>query len=139
MKKSITILFVVICMLFTACGTNTEQEDVAKGTASISIYAEHEDRYILEETEFTFSDGDSVFDLLQKATREKKIHMESSGTGEDGYVEGIDNIYTFDAGEMSGWLFYINGEEPQEGAGKIKLKDGDKTEWVFVKDWSKKE
>ena len=126
-------------MFFTACGTNTKNEETPKGVASVSIYAEHEERYILEETEFEFEDGDTVFDLLKTATRENKIHMEFSGSGKDAYVEGIDNIYAFDAGETSGWLFYINDEEPQEGAARIELEDGDKTEWIFVKDWNAKE
>ncbi len=39
-----------------------------------------EDGIILPATEVTFSDGESVYDVLQRVCKENKIHMESSFT-----------------------------------------------------------
>lgn len=29
------------------------------------------------------------------------------------YIEGINNLYEFDCGELSGWMYKVNGLVPQ--------------------------
>ena len=60
-----------------------------------------EDGIILPATEVTFSDGESVYDVLQRVCKANKIHMESSFTPvyNSAYIEGIHNLYEFDVGE----------------------------------------
>ena len=70
-------------------------------------------------------DGDTVFDVLVKATRKKGIHMEYTGSGTSAYIEGIDNLYEFDAGDESGWRYTVNGKNVNYGCGTYKVKDND--------------
>ena len=37
---------------------------------------------------------------------------------------------------MSGWLFSVNGDVPNYGASKVKLKDGDVIRWFFTVDYA---
>ena len=95
-----------------------------------------EDGIILPATEVTFSDGESVYDVLQRVCKENKIHMESSFTPvyNSAYIEGIGNLYQFDCGELSGWMYSVNGTYPNYGCSKYTLQDGDVVRWVYTCD-----
>lgn len=83
-----------------------------------------------------FSEGETVFDLLKRVTAANKIHMEfsSSPVYHTAYVEGINNIYEFDCGELSGWEYRVNGSNPGYGCSQYTLKNGDAVEWVYTCD-----
>ena len=48
------------------------------------------------------------------------------------YIAGINYLYEFDFGELSGWTYRVNGEVPSVGCDKYELKDGDKVEWIYT-------
>ena len=64
-----------------------------------------EDGVIFARTSVTFYEGESVFNVLQRERKKAKIHMEFSNTPmyNSAYIEGINNLYEFDCGELSGW------------------------------------
>ena len=47
------------------------------------------------------------------------------------YVQGINHIYEFSCGELSGWLYSVNGEFGNVSAADYKLKDGDSVKWQY--------
>ena len=91
---------------------------------------------ILARTTVTFYEGESVFDVLQRVCREYGIHMEASWTPiyNSAYVEGIHNLYEFDCGALSGWMYKVNGWYPNYGSSRYQLKDGDVVEWRYTCD-----
>ena len=91
---------------------------------------------ILKKTKVTFYEGESVFDVLQRVCKEKGIHMEASWTPiyNSAYVEGIHNLYEFDCGALSGWMYKVNGWYPNYGCSRYQLKDGDTVQWRFTCD-----
>ncbi len=91
---------------------------------------------ILSKTTVSFYEGESVFDVLQRLCREKGIHMESAWTPiyNSAYIEGIHNLYEFDCGSLSGWMYRVNGWYPNYGCSRYQLKDGDKVEWRYTCD-----
>ncbi len=95
-----------------------------------------QDGWLLEPTEVSFAEGESVFDLLQRTCREEDIHMEFSITPMLGsaYVEGIGNLYEFDCGDLSGWVYAVNGVSPNTSASDCLLRDGDAVEWRYTCD-----
>ena len=94
------------------------------------------DGVILSSTIVSFSEGESVFDVLQRICKDNKIHMESSWTPmyNSAYVEGIANLYEFDVGSLSGWMYKVNGWFPNYGCSRYQLKDGDTVCWVYTCD-----
>ena len=94
---------------------------------------------ILAPIKVTFYEGESVFDVLQRVCKEKKIHLESSWTPmyNSAYIEGIYNLYEFDCGELSGWMYRVNGWYPNYGCSRYQLKDGDVVEWRYTCDLGK--
>jgi hypothetical protein len=91
---------------------------------------------ILAKTTVTFYEGESVFDVLQRVCTENKIHMEASWTPmyNSAYIEGIHNLYEFDCGALSGWMYKVNGWYPNYGCSRYQLQDGDVVEWRFTCD-----
>ena len=85
---------------------------------------------ILAKTTVTFYEGESVFDVLQRICKEYGIHMEAEWTPiyNSAYVEGIHNLYEFDCGALSGWMYKVNGWYPNYGCSRYQLKDGDVVE-----------
>lgn len=94
------------------------------------------DGVILAETQASFQEGETVFDLLQRLTRQEGIHMEASFTPgyNSSYVEGIGNLYEFDCGQQSGWLYRVNGSSPGYSSSQYVLSDGDQVEWLYTCD-----
>ena len=94
------------------------------------------DGIILAETEYVLREGDTVFDILVRATKTHRLMLEHSGSAELGtvYVEGIGGIYELDFGGLSGWTYLVGGERVQKSASACKLSDGDKIEWVYTID-----
>lgn len=95
-----------------------------------------EDGIIFPPTEVIFYEGESVFNLLQREMKKNKIHMEFRNTPiyNSAYIRGIHNLYEFDVGELSGWMYKVNGWFPNYGASRYQLKDGDVVEWVYTCD-----
>lgn len=93
-----------------------------------------EDGVIFPATEVTFYEGENVFNVLQREMKKAKIHMEFSDTPmyNSAYIEGINNLYEFDCGEQSGWMYSVNGWFPNYGCSRYQLKDGDMVEWVYT-------
>jgi len=91
---------------------------------------------ILAATTVTFYEGESVFDVLQRLCKEKGIHLESSWTPiyNSAYIEGIHNLYEFDCGALSGWMYRVNGWYPNYGCSRYQLQDGDVVEWRYTCD-----
>ena len=46
----------------------------------------------------------------------------------------IANLYEFDVGELSGWMYKVNGWFPNYGCSRYLLADGDNVEWVYTCD-----
>lgn len=89
---------------------------------------------ILAATRVAIKQGDTVYDVLLRATQQHGIQMEKRGTGALLYVEGINNLYEFDRGPESGWMYRVNGVFPNKSAGVYDVKSGDRIEWLYTRD-----
>jgi len=90
-----------------------------------------EDGIILDTTEFAIDSDDTVYDILTEAARKYTLHLESTGGDGMKYMSGINYIYELDFGDLSGWVYYVNGERPSVGCDAYTLKDGDVIEWHY--------
>ncbi len=96
------------------------------------------DGVILEKTEYVLRPNDTVFDLLKRATQHEKIHMEFQGANENAfksaYIQGINHLYEFSCGHLSGWMYAVNQEFPDYGVSQYQLEDGDEIEFMYTCD-----
>lgn len=95
-----------------------------------------EDGWILKPMTVTFAENESVFNVLQRTLKEQGIHMEFEYTPayHTAYIEGINNLYEFDVGEHSGWMYSVNGWFPNYGCSRYQLQNGDVVEWKYTCD-----
>ena len=84
----------------------------------------------------SFNEGESVFDVLARVCREQHLHMEYTNTPiyNSAYIEGIGNLYEFDCGAGSGWMYRVNGWFPNYGSSRYAVRDGDVIEWLYTCD-----
>ena len=94
------------------------------------------DGYIIYPSVVEYSPGETVYDLLYRICRDNGIHMESRWTPAYGsyYVEGINQLYEFDCGDLSGWMYSVNGWFPNYGSSSYTISDGDIIEWRYTCD-----
>ena len=113
-----------VCTLTILCDTLYAHPEMCDA----ALYAIlPENGVILDTVEIPISDGTTVFDVLSEACRSGNIHMEHSTSPvyNTVYIEGIANVYEFDGGPLSGWMYSVNGEYPNFGASFYRLQDGD--------------
>lgn len=97
------------------------------------------DGTILPVTEVEVEKGTTVYDVLDKVCRDEGIHLEATYTPSYGadYIEGINYLYEFDAGEQSGWMYTVNGVFPNYGCSEYVLEEGDAIVWAYTCDMGK--
>jgi len=140
-----------------AARTPVEPENMARGDGSFyvtlsvrvdtllhNMHLLHRDKHELvpENGVIFFSanvrayEGESVFNVLQREMRRHGIHMSSRFTPvfNSAYVEAINNIYEFDGGPLSGWMYRVNGWFPNFGSSRYLLQPGDVIEWKYTVD-----
>ena len=121
------------CTLSVRCDTLLANMDALDAEKHELVPA---DGVILPATTVTVYEGESVFHVLQREMRRNQIHMEFVNTPiyNSAYIEGIHNLYEFDGGNLSGWMYKVNGWFPNYGCSRYVLKPGDVVEWVYTCD-----
>lgn len=123
--KKNTVTFTIRCDTAVANGMHKESQWAGIVPASGCI---------LPVITMEFEDGETVFDLLCRVRDTYKLQMEYSGTNGGQYIEGINNLYEFDGGRWSGWMYCVNGWYPNYGCGQYTVQSGDVIEWNYTCD-----
>lgn len=91
---------------------------------------------ILEKTTVKISSTETAYSILQKVCKAAGIHLDAeySSAFSTEYVQGIGELYEKEAGDMSGWLYTVNGKLPNIGASRYQISPGDTVEWVYTCD-----
>ena len=122
-----------VCTISISCATILDHMDWLNPE---KVELVPEDGVILAPVTVTFYEGESVFNVLQRTCRQNGIHMEFENTPmyNSAYIEGIHNLYEFDCGELSGWMYSVNGWFPNYGCSRYALQAGDVIRWVYTCD-----
>lgn len=91
------------------------------------------DGIILDKYEVVIDKGQTAYDQIISAVRKNSIHIDATG----GYIAGIAHIYEMDFGDLSGWMFRINGSFSDAVSGEKVLSEGDYVEWLYTTDLGK--
>ena len=121
------------CTLEIRCDTLLENLDkLTDGKAALVP----EDGTLLPVTEVEFTGGNSVFDVFRQTLKNEKIHFEyvDASAYDSIYIEGIGNLYEFDCGSQSGWMYSVNGVYPGLGCSGYTLADGDVIVFSYTMD-----
>jgi hypothetical protein len=78
---------------------------------------------ILSRQQVSYTAGESVFDVLMRATGSgKKIRVDYTMALGTEYIQQIGTIREKDFGTQSGWTYWVNGKMPAVGCSGYKLK-----------------
>lgn len=75
----------------------------------------------ISKTKITLDKDSCVADAIKKALSINGITY----TKEDNYISKVNGLSAFDNGNMSGWMYMINGKYSTKGIDEQKLSDGD--------------
>ena len=77
-------------------------------------------------------EGATVYDALVATGAD--VNASDSDYGM--YVQGINGLAGGDFGDMSGWMFEVNGEMAEVGCSQYELEDGDVVAWTYVTEFT---
>ena len=84
------------------------------------------DGVVIAECTLSLPEGSSAFDALITAARQQQVRVDYTGSSCGTYVRSIGYISEFGFGELSGWMYRVNGE--------FTLHEGDVVEFVYTCD-----
>lgn len=118
------------CTFVIECKTILDNKDKLK--KGLEKYVP-DDAVIFNKT-VGFDSGESVYDILRRICDENSIQMEASYTPafSSYYVEGINNLYEFDCGQGSGWMYSVNGVFPNYGCSSYKPASNDEIAFRYT-------
>lgn len=121
------------CTFSISCATVLDNMDILDKSKKEII---PDDGWILKPVTVTFNEGESVFDVLKQVCKDNKVQLEFSFTPiyNSAYIEGINNLYEFDCGSLSGWMYEVNDWFPNYGCSRYEVKNGDVIEWQYTCD-----
>ena len=121
------------CSFSISCATVLDNMDILDKSKKEII---PDDGWILKPVTVNFNEGESVFDVLKQVCRDNKIQLEFSFTPiyNSAYIEGINNLYEFYCGSLSGWMYEVNDWFPNYGCSRYEVKNGDVIEWQYTCD-----
>lgn len=124
MKKFVSNLFALAALLIlTACGQAKTADNAASSASSsasgptVELVVTKPDGSKSETV--TFEEGDSVLEILDAA-----YDIEET----NGFITAIDGLKQ-DESKKTYWMYKVNGEVADKGAGELEPKAGDKIEF----------
>lgn len=93
-----------------------------------------EDGVIIARCEVSLPEGATAFDALTAAARKQRVRVDYTGSAYGTYVRGIGYVTEFGFGELSGWMYTVNGEFPDVSVSDRVLGSGDVVEFRYTCD-----
>ena len=124
LKSTISVKFTLL-----GCWEHGEAGDVH------TLAAGNLNTWIKQKT-YKVSAGATVQTVFEKALGEVGMTWENPT---DNYVESIDGIGEFTNGNLSGWMYTLNGTHPNLGVNQQKVKNGDVIVFHYTDDYTREE
>ena len=93
-----------------------------------------EDGVIIARCEVSLPEGATAFDALTAAARKQRVRVDYTGSAYGTYVRGIGYVTEFGFGELSGWMYSVNGKFPDVSVSDRVLESGDMVEFRYTCD-----
>ena len=87
---------------------------------------------ILKKTKVSVPKGSAVIDVVEKALIDNSL----SYTYEGGYISEVNGLCEFDNGELSGWMFSVDGKYPTKSIEDYVVSSGDDIVLHYTDDYT---
>lgn len=120
-----------VCTITIVCDTILDNLDNLEEEKAPYV---PKDAVILPKTQVSFTEGDTVFEVLQKVCAAAELQIEYSWTPmyNSYYIEGINHLYEFDCGPESGWMYKVDEWFPNYGCSSYNLQNGQDIVWCYT-------
>ena len=122
-------LTVAACGGAPAADSAQEQQATIEVTVEIDATAGEGEKTT---SEVELPEGATAYDALVAAADDVNASDSEYGM----YVQGINGLAGGDFGDMSGWMFEVNGEMAEGAASELELADGDVVTWLYVTEFT---
>ena len=112
-----------------AADTGQEQQATIEVTVEIDATAGEGEKTTAE---VELPEGATAYDALVAAADDVNASDSEYGM----YVQGINGLAGGDFGDMSGWMFEVNGEMAEVGCSEYELAAGDVVTWLYVTEFT---
>lgn len=121
----------ITCNVSIDCTSVRDKLDLLKPSVRKHIPASG---IILKESKIKVKKSSNAYDVLVTACKLNKIayDAEYSKVYSSTYVKGIGYLYEKMAGDMSGWLYLVNGKTANVGASRYTVNEGDTVSWTYT-------
>lgn len=133
----------ITCTIEISCASIHNNLDMLEASKAPFV---PDDGIILNKTTVHVEQGASVFDVLKKVCAENRCSNNCQYCRANGiqleyrftpmynsyYIEGIHQLYEFDCGDNSGWMYSVNGVFPNKGCSQYKVKSGDTIRFLYT-------
>lgn len=148
-KKFWIVLAIILCVIILAVGMMACSDNLGAKVGEVTIAIDCKtilqnkdkaeaglidnklipsDGVILKESTIAIYEKDNVLTVLKRICKQNKIHIDADSS----YVKAINHIYEMSVGESSGWLYFVDGLQPNVGANQYKLKGGEKIVFAYT-------
>ena len=148
-KKFWIVLAIILCVIILAVGMMACSDNLGAKVGEVTIAIDCKtilqnrdkaeaglidnklipsDGIILKESTVDIFEKDNVLTVLKRICKQNKIHIDADSS----YVKAINHIYEMSVGESSGWLYFVDGLQPNVGANQYKLKGGEKIVFAYT-------
>ncbi|UHA72632.1 DUF4430 domain-containing protein [Paenibacillus sp. 481] len=110
--------------------TPPQKPDPKAFDVSINVTSEKQWTGFPQSGKVTLQEGDTVDTALTKLVGADQIKYKMYGTMK--YIAGIKGLESGAYGKTSGWMYWVNDQEPTVGADEYKLKAGDTVKWTYT-------
>ena len=86
---------------------------------------------ILTSAEVEFQEGDTVYDILERACRAKGIQYTVKQTVYGTYVSSLDNLSERYYDNSTGWMYFVDGADPGVSSSQLEVTDGMNIVWSY--------
>jgi len=119
-----------VCTLIVSCETVLDNLPALDADKHELIPADG----VLFDAQEALQPGDTVYDVFRRALMRERFHFEVATVAGTIYVAGIGNLYEFDCGGTSGWLYRVNGVFQSVSCNQVRVAPGDLLEFVYTCD-----
>ncbi len=131
----------------------------ADGAYRVELFAEHSDEIITDiieikdnvtfsvetrtigqadvfaPTQIAFVEGETTWDLLLRVAESNDIVLDYSVSDWGPYLTGVNDVFAFDFGSASGWMYDVNSEAPAVGMSDNLMSGGDVIRLCYTLSW----
>lgn len=107
------------------------KEPVPQETVGITITKRSAGGNVLS-TNIPYQEGDTALDVSLRAMQNVGLSYSLIGSGASAYMEGIDGLFEFDEGPLSGWKISVNGSDIDRSAGVYPVNPNDQVTWYYT-------